>query len=46
MASPDAKVMLPTPGTGSVAHLEENAAGAAVKLSDVDFTKRDAASKR
>jgi pyridoxine 4-dehydrogenase len=39
------KVMLPIPGTGSVAHLEENTAGAAVKLSDEDFAKLDAASR-
>jgi len=30
-------VMLPIPGTSSVAHLEENAAGAAIQLSDEDF---------
>jgi aryl-alcohol dehydrogenase-like predicted oxidoreductase len=30
------KVMLPIPGTSSVAHLEENIAGAAIKLSDDD----------
>lgn len=28
------KVMLPIPGTSSVKHLEENAAGAALKLDD------------
>ena len=30
-------VMLPIPGTGKVAHLEENAAAAAINLSDEDF---------
>jgi pyridoxine 4-dehydrogenase len=30
-------VMLPIPGTSSVAHLEENIAGASVELSDEDF---------
>jgi aryl-alcohol dehydrogenase-like predicted oxidoreductase len=30
-------VMLPIPGTASVAHLEENVAGAAIQLSDEDF---------
>ena len=30
-------VMLPIPGTGSVDHLEENVAGAGVKLTDADF---------
>ena len=30
-------VMLPIPGTGKVAHLEENAAAAAIELSDEDF---------
>ena len=30
-------VMLPIPGTGKVSHLEENAAAAAIKLSDEDF---------
>jgi pyridoxine 4-dehydrogenase len=29
-------VMLPIPGTGSVAHLEENVAGAALQISDAD----------
>jgi len=33
------KVMLPIPGTGSVRHLEENVAGAALKLSDEDFAR-------
>jgi aryl-alcohol dehydrogenase-like predicted oxidoreductase len=30
-------VMLPIPGTGKVAHLEENTAAAAITLSDADF---------
>jgi pyridoxine 4-dehydrogenase len=30
-------VMLPIPGTSSVAHLEENTAAAAIELSDADF---------
>lgn len=30
-------VMLPIPGTGKVAHLEENTAAAAIRLSDEDF---------
>ncbi|QBB72316.1 aldo/keto reductase [Pseudolysobacter antarcticus] len=32
------KVMLPIPGTSSVAHLEENIAAASLVLSDADFT--------
>jgi pyridoxine 4-dehydrogenase len=32
-------VMLPIPGTSSVAHLEENCAAAAVRLSDEDFDR-------
>lgn len=32
-------VMLPIPGTGKVAHLEENVAAAAIKLSDEDEAK-------
>ena len=34
-------VMLPIPGTGQVKHLEENAAGAAVALSDDEFRALD-----
>ncbi|MCX5512145.1 oxidoreductase [Kaistia algarum] len=34
-------VMLPIPGTGSVAHLEENVAAAALALSDEDFAALD-----
>ena len=30
-------VMLPIPGTGSVAHLEENAAAGSIELSDAEF---------
>jgi pyridoxine 4-dehydrogenase len=35
-------VMLPIPGTGKVAHLEENAAAAALELSDDDFAALNA----
>ena len=35
------RVMLPIPGTGKVAHLEENAAAAALHLSDTDFAALD-----
>ncbi len=34
-------VMLPIPGTGSVAHLEENVAAAGIVLSDADFAALD-----
>ncbi len=34
-------VMLPIPGTSSVAHLEQNVAGAGVALSDADFATLD-----
>ncbi|HEY5339429.1 MAG TPA: aldo/keto reductase [Candidatus Aquilonibacter sp.] len=34
-------VMLPIPGTSSVAHLEENVAAASLQLSDADFTELD-----
>ncbi len=34
-------VMLPIPGTGKVAHLEDNVAGAGVALSDADFATLD-----
>ena len=34
-------VMLPIPGTGKVAHLEENVAAAAIRLSDDDFAELD-----
>lgn len=37
-------VMLPIPGTGSVAHLEENVAAAAVVLSDKEFAELSDAS--
>jgi aryl-alcohol dehydrogenase-like predicted oxidoreductase len=36
-------VMLPIPGTGRVAHLEENVAAAALELPDEDFAALDAA---
>jgi aryl-alcohol dehydrogenase-like predicted oxidoreductase len=35
-------VMLPIPGTGSVAHLEDNVQAAEIKLSDEDFQALDA----
>ena len=34
-------VMLPIPGTGKVAHLEENVAAAAIDLSDAEFAELD-----
>lgn len=37
-------VMLPIPGTGSVAHLEENVAAATLRLSDEQYRKLDALS--
>lgn len=40
------KVMLPIPGTGSVQHLEENTAAAALTLSDADFAALDAEARR
>jgi acyl-CoA synthetase (AMP-forming)/AMP-acid ligase II len=36
-------VMLPIPGTGKVAHLEENVGAAAIKLSDDEFATLDRA---
>lgn len=39
-------VMLPIPGTGSVKHLEENTAAAALQLSDEDFSVLDVRGKR
>ncbi|MEV0975590.1 aldo/keto reductase [Streptomyces sp. NPDC049915] len=39
-------VLCPTPGTGSPAHLEENLAAAAVRLTDSDMTRLDALSPR
>lgn len=39
-------VMLPIPGTGRVAHLEENVAGAAISLSDEEFGELDKAQER
>jgi aryl-alcohol dehydrogenase-like predicted oxidoreductase len=38
-------VMLPIPGTGRVAHLEENAAAAALKLTPEEFATLDRAAK-
>ena len=38
-------VMLPIPGTGSVAHLEENVAAADLVLSDADFAALDLAGR-
>jgi pyridoxine 4-dehydrogenase len=38
-------VMLPIPGTGKVAHLEENVAAAGVELSDDDFEELDLAAR-
>jgi aryl-alcohol dehydrogenase-like predicted oxidoreductase len=40
-----AKVMLPIPGTGKVAHLEENVAAAGIALSGADFAALDAAAR-
>ena len=34
-------VMLPIPGTGKVAHLEENVGAAAIKLSEEEFAELD-----
>lgn len=39
-------VMLPIPGTGKVAHLEENVAAAGVTLSNEEFRQLDAAAPR
>ncbi len=39
-------VMLPIPGTGKVAHLEENTAAAALQLSDEEFRTLDRAAKK
>lgn len=36
-------VMLPIPGTGKVSHLEENVAGAEIRLSDEEFSTLDQA---
>ncbi|PNG25232.1 aldo/keto reductase [Methylocella silvestris] len=38
-------VMLPIPGTGSVGHLEENVAAAAIELSDEEFAGLDKAGR-
>ena len=37
--------MLPIPGTGSLAHLEENVAGAALELTDSEFDTLDRAAR-
>jgi aryl-alcohol dehydrogenase-like predicted oxidoreductase len=39
-------VMLPIPGTGKAAHLEENVAAASIELSDEDFAAIDATTRR
>ena len=39
-------VMLPIPGTSSVAHLEENVAAAKIELTDADWKKVEHAAKR
>ena len=39
-------VMLPIPGTGKAAHLEENVAAAGIKLSDEDFRALDTMSRK
>jgi pyridoxine 4-dehydrogenase len=39
-------VMLPIPGTGKVAHLEENVGAAAIKLTDEEFATLDRAGRR
>jgi aryl-alcohol dehydrogenase-like predicted oxidoreductase len=38
--------MLPIPGTGKAAHLEENVAAASIELSDEDFAAIDATTRR
>jgi pyridoxine 4-dehydrogenase len=38
-------VMLPIPGTGKVAHLEENVGAASIKLSDDEFATLDRAGR-
>lgn len=38
-------VMLPIPGTGSLAHLEENVAAAALRLSDEELARLDGAAR-
>jgi aryl-alcohol dehydrogenase-like predicted oxidoreductase len=39
-------VMLPIPGTGKLAHLEENVAAAAIRLSEEDFCALDAQARK
>jgi aryl-alcohol dehydrogenase-like predicted oxidoreductase len=38
-------VVLPIPGTSSVAHLEENVAAAGISLSDSEYAALEAAAK-
>ena len=38
-------VMLPIPGTGKLAHLEENVGAAAIKLTDEEFATLDRAGR-
>lgn len=40
------RVMLPIPGTGSVAHLEENVAAAGLSLGEADFAALDVAARK
>ena len=40
------QVMLPIPGTGSVAHLEQNVAAAGIALTDGDFAALDQAARK
>ncbi len=40
------RVMLPIPGTGSVAHLQENVAAAGLSLSEADFAALDVAARK
>ena len=40
------QVMLPIPGTGSVAHLDENVAAAGIALTDADFAALDQAARK
>jgi pyridoxine 4-dehydrogenase len=39
-------VMLPIPGTGKIAHLEENVAAASIRLSDEEFATLDRAGRK
>jgi aryl-alcohol dehydrogenase-like predicted oxidoreductase len=40
------RVMLPIPGTGSVAHLQENVAAAGLSLNEADFAALDVAARK